>query len=475
MQTLSALSNPFDEDEAAEGYPLIRHGGVEKPSSPFLRATKQGRASSSGAGSRRSVVLRNPFDGSIGLSTIETRGNAEKGKTRKKGDGNKASSVHHESGAKHESIVSPDVSPSRRGQRKPMGRACRGRCPACSTRQIIVLTLLALLLAVCAICAELYRHGSDPHILAWISAGVFVIASVPIAVHEIVMHMRFFTRPDLQRFIIRIIWLIPIYSVESWFALRFDDLAIYMQAARELYEAYVIYAFFYYLLNFLGEDEVSILRLLRGKKVAVVKHRVPFQCMRPWAMGSEFLLGCKIGVLQYVLVKVLTSILTFFCVRGGVYGEGEFDLLRGYVYVVFLDNVSQIYALYVLVLFYSALREELGPLSPFLKFACVKSVVFFSWWQGFVIQLLAKSGMIPEQGSSGSGDAIDVGRALQNWLICMEMFFAAIVYKSAFSYKDFVDSKGAGNLRFITALIDTTSPVDFITELGSFAKVPSWD
>ena len=52
----------------------------------------------------------------------------------------------------------------------------------------------------------------------------------------------------LQPFVVRIMWMVPIYAVDSWLALRFMGAAIYLDTVRECYEAYVLYNFFSYLL-----------------------------------------------------------------------------------------------------------------------------------------------------------------------------------------------------------------------------------
>jgi hypothetical protein len=49
----------------------------------------------------------------------------------------------------------------------------------------------------------------------------------------------------------RILWMVPIYATDSFLALRFVDANIYLDVARECYEAYVIYNFYSYLLLFL--------------------------------------------------------------------------------------------------------------------------------------------------------------------------------------------------------------------------------
>ena len=52
--------------------------------------------------------------------------------------------------------------------------------------------------------------------------------------------------PRLQRHVIRILFMVPIYAVDCWLALRFKDATIYFDTVRECYEAYVIYNFYTY-------------------------------------------------------------------------------------------------------------------------------------------------------------------------------------------------------------------------------------
>ena len=64
------------------------------------------------------------------------------------------------------------------------------------------------------------------------------------------------------------------------------------------------------------------------------------------------------------------------------HAEGEylrFD--RGFVYITLVYNFSISLAIYALLLFYLAMRPDLAPFHPVLKFISVKSVIFLSYYQ----------------------------------------------------------------------------------------------
>lgn len=114
------------------------------------------------------------------------------------------------------------------------------------------------------------------------------------------MHTEYYTRPRLQRHVIRILWMVPIYSLDAWFALRFKDARAYLDPIREIYEAYVIYNFYAYLMNYL-EDELGLVDEHLAKK-AQVQHIWPCQyILKPWKMGQEFIWETKKVIVHKVL------------------------------------------------------------------------------------------------------------------------------------------------------------------------------
>ena len=202
--------------------------------------------------------------------------------------------------------------------------------------------------------------------------------------------------------------MIPIYSIGSWFSLRFHDKALYIETFRDCYESYVIYCFYYYLVSVLGgEDELVM--ILKDKSVTRGVHLRPVRWfVSPWLMGqpiggdgkggirwaSPFLTKCKFGVLQYVLLKFLTAIVTVILQVNDKYVEGDWSLTGAFFWLTSVIFWSQCWALYCLAFFYFATKNELAYMRPVGKFLSVKALEFFTWWQGVGVSILYYFGWI---------------------------------------------------------------------------------
>lgn len=109
-------------------------------------------------------------------------------------------------------------------------------------------------------------------------------------------HMRYFSKPLVQSKIVGILWMVPIYSIDSWLSLSFKDYALYLDMIRDCYEvrrshggcillhvppqsgtpgsrsiplpcnetqAYVLYLFLALLMAYLGDgDELKVIELV---------------------------------------------------------------------------------------------------------------------------------------------------------------------------------------------------------------------
>ncbi|XP_036814279.1 transmembrane protein 184C-like isoform X2 [Oncorhynchus mykiss] len=304
-------------------------------------------------------------------------------------------------------------------------------------RPLVVCLYVALLLVVLPLCVwELQKSEVGTHSKAWFIAGVFVFMTIPISLWGILQHLVHYTQPELQKPIIRILWMVPIYSVDSWIALRYPRIAIYVDTCRECYEAYVIYNFLIFLLNYLSNQYPSLVLMLEVQEQQ--KHLPPLCCCPPWAMGEVLLFRCKLGVLQYTVVRPVTTVIALVCQLCGVYDEGNFSNRNAWTYLVIVNNISQLFAMYCLVLLYKALKDELSQIRPVGKFLCVKMVVFVSFWQAVLIAILVKVGVISDKHTWDWDSVEAVATGLQDFIICVEMFLAAIAHHYSFTYKPYI-------------------------------------
>lgn len=100
-----------------------------------------------------------------------------------------------------------------------------------------------------------YVPGGNKHNPVWATvAALFAWLALAISVWEISQHLVNYNKPYLQKYVIRILCMVPIYAMNSWLGMQFPRTSIYFDTLRECYEAFVIYSFMKYLLNFLYRE-----------------------------------------------------------------------------------------------------------------------------------------------------------------------------------------------------------------------------
>lgn len=306
------------------------------------------------------------------------------------------------------------------------------------------------------------KDGFNKHDQEILVAGIFVWVAIPLSLWEIILHVIHYTQPRLQKHVIRILWMVPIYAINAWLGLIYPNESVYVDSIRECYEAYVIYNFMRYLLNYLNM-EMDLEASLELKPQ--VKHIFPLCCLPEWEMGREFVHICKHGILQYTVVRPVTTAISFICKMNGVYGEGQFKGNVAFPYLIAINNISQFVAMYCLVMFYKANLAELKPMRPLPKFLCIKAVVFFSFFQGVLIDFFVYSGVI-KPSNSDDNDGLSLSARLQDFLICIEMCMAAIAHHYSFSHEPYVrpDSNNQSCCRAFLAMWDISDVQRDISE-----------
>lgn len=72
-----------------------------------------------------------------------------------------------------------------------------------------------------------------------VTAGIAVWVALFITCQQIYHHLRWYTNPQEQRWIVRILFIVPIYATYSWISLMFfnsENVYIYFFTVRDCYE-----------------------------------------------------------------------------------------------------------------------------------------------------------------------------------------------------------------------------------------------
>ncbi|XP_015974591.2 transmembrane protein 184A [Rousettus aegyptiacus] len=303
-------------------------------------------------------------------------------------------------------------------------------------------------------------------------SGIFVWTALLLTCHQIYLHLRFYTVPNEQRYVIRLLLIVPVYAFSSWLSLLLLGARqhhIYLDSVRDCYEAFVIYSFLSLCFQYLG-GESTIMAEIRGKPIQS-SCLYGTCCLRGVAYSVGFLRFCKQATLQFCVVKPVMALVTIVLQAVGKYHDGDFNIHSGYLYVTLIYNASVSLALYALFLFYFATRELLQPFEPVLKFLTIKAVIFLSFWQGMLLAILERCGVIPEvqtvDGSRVGAGTLAAG--YQNFIICIEMLFASIALRYAFTCqvyaeKDHSPGPGAPLQSISSGLKETVSPQDIVQD-----------
>lgn len=265
-------------------------------------------------------------------------------------------------------------------------------------------------------------------------AGTFAILGSLISIWHISSHVRKMNEPIIQRKIMGIMWMIPIYSVSSWLGLVFVEAQGYLSFLKDVYEAYVIYTFLSLLIAILGRGDRNVV-INQLTKQAESDHlnpplHVPILSSRPTFptprhKAEAVLDQCQFFCMQFVFLRPITSIVT---VIADEFYENRWEPTMPQLYMTLITNVSIFFAFSGLMKFYHVMKDELIWCNPFSKFLCIKGIVFMTFWQQVAISFIAHAIYEDNEDDNADEKATEWGKRAQSGLICIEMFFFAIAH-----------------------------------------------
>jgi hypothetical protein len=128
-----------------------------------------------------------------------------------------------------------------------------------------------------------------------------------LTIYEVIKHLQYYNLPLLQRQIIRILIMLPIYGIGSALSLSAPSASLYLATVRDVYEAFVIHCFLQLMLDYPG-GEAKVVEGISDKPK--LRQPVPCCCLPRLRLDHGFIMWCKRMTLQFVIVKPLIGILS---------------------------------------------------------------------------------------------------------------------------------------------------------------------
>lgn len=262
-----------------------------------------------------------------------------------------------------------------------------------------------------------------------LGAGFCTMLTMHFTVQLLSQHLFYWKNPKEQKAIIIIILMAPIYAIDAFAGLvDIEGSKIYfmfLDSIKECYEGLVIAKFLALMYSYLNIS-MSQKIVPDGIKGREIHHSFPMTLFQPRIVHLDHhtLKLLKYWTWQFAIIRPVLSILMIVFQLLGLY--------TGWISWVFsiILNISVSLALYSLVVFYHVFAKELEPHKPLAKFLCVKGIVFFCFWQGVVLDILASAGVI--RSHHFWLDVEHIQEALQNVLICLEMVVFSVMQQYAY-------------------------------------------
>ncbi|KAJ5573609.1 uncharacterized protein N7459_008036 [Penicillium hispanicum] len=340
---------------------------------------------------------------------------------------------------------------------------------------------------------DLWDGGITFHDLSLILGGVCCLLACASSAFLILGHAMHYSKPIEQRHIIRILFMVPVYSIVSWLSILFYNDSVYFEIIGDCYEAFTIAAFFSLMCHYIAPDLHSQKDYFRG--IQPKAWLWPLNWFQQWKCcfghrgawrnprsGLTWFNVVWAGVFQYCVMRVLMTIIAIITQATGTYCEESLSPAFAHVWTVVIESIFVSIAMYCLIQFYHQINKDIKQHRPFLKIVSIKLVIFLSYWQSTFISLLVSGGAIK---SSKKLAMPDLKYGLPELMINIEMFLFSILHLWAFSWKPYVtanqgsevtDFYGNGKVSYqggrfgVKGLVDAMNPLDLLKAVGRSAR-----
>lgn len=268
------------------------------------------------------------------------------------------------------------------------------------------------------------------HHWVFLGSSVFVLAACANSARLTRRHLRAPGPEGARTCTVRILLMVPVYSIESWLALvlRASDFNKLAALLRKGYESVVVLSFARLLLAWLGGPAVLAERLEPER----CKHLPPLSFVLPsWAPAPRFLRHLLLGVFQNTVCSMFVTPLAVISWCTGGASPRVFEFAQ--TCCILVMNASQFFAVYCVITFYHANRGPLASLRPVQKLLSIKALVFCLFWQEAAVRVAEHAGVFDDWVAVLEHWSVQqVAWGLLNCVICVEMFVLSVVHSRVY-------------------------------------------
>lgn len=189
---------------------------------------------------------------------------------------------------------------------------------------------------------------------AWLAGlvitALLTLTSTILSIWLISQHFTHYSNAVLQRPITRILLMVPIYSICSLISYISIRNAVYINVIRDAYEGFVVYNFFSLFLEYLGPNQQ--VRLLKLSQKVPHTMPPPACCFMYDPRNVHFIGYCKLGVFQFVVVRLCTTVASLIMELFGVFCHGSMSMSHGNFYTTVANGLSMGLAMFTLIAYY---------------------------------------------------------------------------------------------------------------------------
>lgn len=238
---------------------------------------------------------------------------------------------------------------------------------------------------------------------------------------------------------LRIITLAPVYALLSWLMMVAVPVARFVEVARDVYESYSLYCFWYLLVLWCGgQKDVTSLLSAQDGLCHLCPLFVPFRLglpLRKFRGATGHFSYWRWAVLQHMFFKPLVTLSIALLRLSGQ--QWKFEKLR------LIALLSTAVAMHAVLDTYMRLFDQLKGFNSEKKFLGIKLVVWITTGQQIFLSSLVSSGALPDGSRNAPGGAEYRAQRLVSFVVIVEMALFGLMLSYLFSRQGLTGKKPA--------------------------------